>query len=328
MRPPCSTCPRRHWLARPLCWLCNNSYTIAAICIAVCMTGASCLPNRTTCGDPQDMWGGCRAQPPISVCDAQVDCSEPAFRSHCVLQPQGNPCNPGTVLPLGVCLACIGDRPCCNQSLHTACPCRSARQSPPLVALRSPSTQSLLQSGWSSGPAASAPPGPHLVQSPLQVCLATNPIWVIKTRLQLQRRATAAAAAASTGAPAAAAQKAAAMPAYRGLVDAARQIARQEGLLGFYKGLVPSLLLVRQKSLYSAACHRSPPSALDIASRQGLPIRQPIFRSDWLQSWGSVCACGQLLLTGSIQMEAPEAQNNPASRDVLHLALRTRDIKT
>ena len=90
--------------------------------------------------------------------------------------------------------------------------------------------------------------------SALQVCLATNPIWVIKTRLQLQRRATAAAAAASTGAQAAAAQKAAALPAYRGLVDAARQIARQEGLLGFYKGLVPSLLLVGQNSSYCAAC--------------------------------------------------------------------------
>ena len=44
------------------------------------------------------------------------------------------------------------------------------------------------------------------------------------------------------------------MPAYRGLVDAARQIARQEGLLGFYKGLVPSLLLVRQNKPCFAAC--------------------------------------------------------------------------
>ena len=37
-----------------------------------------------------------------------------------------------------------------------------------------------------------------------------------------------------------------ALPPYRGMVDAVKQIAREEGLAGFYRGLGPSLLLVRR----------------------------------------------------------------------------------
>ena len=133
----------------------------------------------------------------------------------------------------------------------------------------------------------------------LQVCFLTNPVWVVKTRLQLQRRtvqqaaaSAASAAASASGAalggsaaaaagpaaatlagaaatpPAAAAAAAAAAargglrlpiprllggPAvseacaveYRGFLHAFVQIARCEGLPGLYKGLLPSLLLVR-----------------------------------------------------------------------------------
>eukprot|EP00287_Rhodomonas_sp_CCMP768_P013606 CAMPEP_0196727144 /NCGR_PEP_ID=MMETSP1091-20130531/8204_1 /TAXON_ID=302021 /ORGANISM="Rhodomonas sp., Strain CCMP768" /LENGTH=342 /DNA_ID=CAMNT_0042069689 /DNA_START=41 /DNA_END=1069 /DNA_ORIENTATION=- len=59
-------------------------------------------------------------------------------------------------------------------------------------------------------------------------CLATNPIWLIKTRLQLQHGT---------------AQR------YAGMIDAARQVIRQEGVLGLYRGLVPSLLLVSHGAL-------------------------------------------------------------------------------
>jgi len=65
------------------------------------------------------------------------------------------------------------------------------------------------------------------------VCFLTNPVWVIKTRLQLQR-ASAPAAASGFGGPSP----------YRGFADAIRCIAREEGLAGFYRGLGPSLLLV------------------------------------------------------------------------------------
>lgn len=74
-----------------------------------------------------------------------------------------------------------------------------------------------------------------------QVCFVTNPIWVVKTRLQLQRghrpsvsprlRQTATHLRNSAGP-------------YRGFAHAVRQIAKEEGFRGFYKGLLPSLLLV------------------------------------------------------------------------------------
>ncbi len=78
----------------------------------------------------------------------------------------------------------------------------------------------------------------------LQVCLLTNPIWLVKTRLQLQRlpltgAAPAAAAAAAGGRPAAAATQL-----YNGFLDALVRIGREEGLRGYYKGLGPSLVLV------------------------------------------------------------------------------------
>ncbi len=62
----------------------------------------------------------------------------------------------------------------------------------------------------------------------LQVCLLTNPVWLIKTRLALQQR----------GATAAGVRP------YKGLVDAFVRIGREEGFRGYYKGLGPSLILV------------------------------------------------------------------------------------
>jgi solute carrier family 25 (mitochondrial folate transporter), member 32 len=64
--------------------------------------------------------------------------------------------------------------------------------------------------------------------------LMTNPIWLIKTRLQLQNRAE----AASGG-----------QRLYRGFTDAAVTIVREEGPLALYKGVVPALLLCSQGAL-------------------------------------------------------------------------------
>ncbi|GBF94373.1 folate transporter chloroplastic [Raphidocelis subcapitata] len=63
-------------------------------------------------------------------------------------------------------------------------------------------------------------------QAGAMVCLATNPIWLVKTRMALQRRATVPG-----------------VEPYRGLFDALVRIGREEGLRGYYKGIGPSLVL-------------------------------------------------------------------------------------
>jgi len=57
----------------------------------------------------------------------------------------------------------------------------------------------------------------------------TNPIWVIKTRMQLQRVN--------------------AVGNYKGMRDAVLTIAREEGFIGFYKGFVPALFGVSHGAL-------------------------------------------------------------------------------
>lgn len=60
----------------------------------------------------------------------------------------------------------------------------------------------------------------------------TNPLWLVKTRLQLQvEKATAPATAGSGKAP------------YGGMLGALRAIVREEGFRGLYRGLGPALLL-------------------------------------------------------------------------------------
>ncbi|PNW71340.1 hypothetical protein CHLRE_16g650200v5 [Chlamydomonas reinhardtii] len=100
-----------------------------------------------------------------------------------------------------------------------------------------------LSAGWNMASAA---------QAGAMVCLLTNPIWLVKTRLQLQRlplagaagaaAAAAAGSAASGAASAAAAAGRSALP-YNGFLDAMIRIGREEGIRGYYKGLGPSLVL-------------------------------------------------------------------------------------
>ena len=80
-----------------------------------------------------------------------------------------------------------------------------------------------------------------LNSSCLQVCCITNPIWVIKTRLQLQRGPG---PAVSPRLRQSVTHLRAVAGPYRGLAHAVKQIAKEEGIRGFYKGLLPSLLLV------------------------------------------------------------------------------------
>ncbi|KAL7531700.1 hypothetical protein ACHAWF_003878 [Thalassiosira exigua] len=69
----------------------------------------------------------------------------------------------------------------------------------------------------------------------------TNPIWLIKTRLQLQNSRL---QQQISQHPATANSTQQLKPAYQGLVHAAKTIVQEEGLLALYKGSVPALMLV------------------------------------------------------------------------------------
>lgn len=72
------------------------------------------------------------------------------------------------------------------------------------------------------------------------VSILTNPIWVVKTRLQVQSRRQSIGIKndfhGSNGRPA--------IVPYAGFLDCLVQISRKEGIRGLYKGLLPSLFLV------------------------------------------------------------------------------------
>ena len=79
--------------------------------------------------------------------------------------------------------------------------------------------------------------------SRLQVSILTNPVWVIKTRLQLQRSGGLVNKSARPLRSSHLGKPFRGSP-YRGFLHAVRQIASEEGWRGFYRGLWPSLLLV------------------------------------------------------------------------------------
>ncbi|XP_057862445.2 folate transporter 1, chloroplastic isoform X4 [Cryptomeria japonica] len=81
-------------------------------------------------------------------------------------------------------------------------------------------------------------PGLHLAsaaEAGTLVCLFTNPVWLVKTRLQLQ-------------VPGSAAHQP-----YSGFFDASRTIFRDEGWRALYKGLGPGLLLVSHGAIQFTA---------------------------------------------------------------------------
>ena len=78
----------------------------------------------------------------------------------------------------------------------------------------------------------------------LIVSVLTNPIWVVKTRLQLQES--------FVRPEGLAANQKVTMPLYSGTLDCLRSIVRAEGLGGLYRGLVPSLILVSHGAIQLA----------------------------------------------------------------------------
>jgi solute carrier family 25 folate transporter 32 len=94
------------------------------------------------------------------------------------------------------------------------------------------------------------------------VCVMTNPIWLVKTRLALQQRTSmaAAGAAGSSGV------------AYKGLLDAFARIGCEEGIKGYYKGFGPSLVLQTAHGAIQFAAYEE---LKHLASRAGQPAGSP-----------------------------------------------------
>lgn len=106
------------------------------------------------------------------------------------------------------------------------------------------------------------------------VCVLTNPIWLIKTRLALQQRTDLAAAAVSAAAGGAGGAAAAGGTgiAYKGLFDAFARIGREEGFRGYYKGFGPSLVLQTAHGAIQFAAYEE---LKHLASRAGQPPESP-----------------------------------------------------
>lgn len=87
----------------------------------------------------------------------------------------------------------------------------------------------------------------------------TNPLWVVKTRLQTQHLAEVGALGA----------RAAARAPYAGTLDALVNIARAEGLAGLYAGLLPSLVGVAHVTVQFPLYERMKAA---LAQREGVPV--------------------------------------------------------
>ncbi|KAJ6989927.1 hypothetical protein NC653_018434 [Populus alba x Populus x berolinensis] len=95
-------------------------------------------------------------------------------------------------------------------------------------------------------------PGLHLAsaaEAGALVCFCTNPIWLVKTRLQLQN-------------PLHQTRR------YSGLYDALKTIMREEGWRALYKGIVPSLFLVSHGAVQFTAYEELRKVVVDYKAKQ------------------------------------------------------------
>lgn len=122
------------------------------------------------------------------------------------------------------------------------------------------------------------------------VSVITNPIWVVKTRLQVQSRHRIGNVRRSSP-----------FIPYTGFLDCFVKISRKEGLRGLYKGLLPSLFLVShgaiQFTAYEDFKERIPAARRALASMLSLHPSSHRTQSSMLDSGPSsfdIASCGAL----------------------------------
>lgn len=110
-----------------------------------------------------------------------------------------------------------------------------------------PNSKRLMAEYWNGGQEA---PWVHLaagVAAGVATSTATNPIWMVKTRLQLDKNVAAQTVAAQGGSTTGATVQSARR--YRNSVDCIRQIVRDEGIAGLYRGMSASYLGVVESTM-------------------------------------------------------------------------------
>ncbi|GLT82713.1 hypothetical protein SLE2022_010710 [Rubroshorea leprosula] len=130
------------------------------------------------------------------------------------------------------------------------------------------------------------------------VCMCTNPIWLIKTRLQLQTHLHQ-------------------NRHYAGLYDALRTILKEEGWTALYKGIVPSLLLVSHGAIQFTAYEELRKVIIDFKQNK----RNPESSSNLLNSvdyalLGGSSKIAAILFTYPVQVIRARLQQRPNNEGI------------
>ncbi|KAJ8764276.1 hypothetical protein K2173_006016 [Erythroxylum novogranatense] len=143
-------------------------------------------------------------------------------------------------------------------------------------------------------------PGLHLAsaaEAGALVCLCTNPIWLVKTRLQLQSSLHQ-------------------TRLYSGLYDALRTILREEGWSALYRGIVPSLFLVSHGAVQFTAYEEFRKIVVEYKSRRRKESDK-VANSDLLNSvdyavLGGSSKVAAIMLTYPFQVIRARLQQRPS----------------
>ncbi|XP_059435744.1 folate transporter 1, chloroplastic isoform X2 [Corylus avellana] len=143
-------------------------------------------------------------------------------------------------------------------------------------------------------------PGEHLAsaaEAGALVCFCTNPIWLVKTRLQLQTPL-------HQTRP------------YFGLYDALRTIIREEGWSALYKGIVPGLFLVSHGAIQFTAYEELRKVIVDFkskGSKKDSESDDKLLKSVDYAVLGSSSKIAAILLTYPFQVVRARLQQRPSS---------------
>ncbi|KAM5546656.1 folate transporter 1, chloroplastic [Rosa sericea] len=146
-------------------------------------------------------------------------------------------------------------------------------------------------------------PGLHLAsaaEAGALVSLCTNPIWLVKTRLQLQTPL-------HQTRP------------YSGFYDALRTIMREEGFASLYKGLGPSLFLVSHGAIQFTAYEELRKVIVDLKSKQGTSnsgSSDTVLNSLDYAALGASSKVAAILLSYPFQVIRSRLQQRPSSEGI------------